>query len=231
MAKILFGVGIADARNKLGGHVFSRNRNGGYVRMKVSPSQPRSASVLNVRANFTDVTKAWGGSLTDAERAAWNSLAASNPVPDQFGNPQTLTGAQIYMKVNRNLFTVGQARLDTAPSNLSATSLTSLSGAAAAAAATFTLTFTPTPLGADDYLVFYLTPQLSAGRTYFTPYLKIVYADSSGAATSPHDIKAAYVAKFGALLEGAKIGVIGFTINGTNGGASSPASALVTVAT
>lgn len=225
MAKILFGVGVADARNKLGGHVFSKNRNGAYIRQKVSPTQPRTPTQLSIRSAFTAISKAWGAVLDDAARAAWAGLAATNPVPDQFGNPQILTGAQMYMKVNRNRHTIGVARLDVAPPNQGVGGFTALSMVATAAAHTIILTFAPTPTGANDHPVTFATPGMSAGRTFVTPFLKLIDAQAAGAVATGLDVGPQWEAIFGPLAVGQKITVNLFNIRSTNGAASSPASA------
>lgn len=230
MAKILFGAGVADARNALGGHVFTKNRNGAILRMKVSPTQPRTAAQLNVRANFGNSSAAWGGALTDAQRAAWTALAATVTIPDQYGNPQVPTGAQYYQRVNRNLFTIGQARLDVAPGGTAVESLVTLGGAAAAGAATFTVTFTPTPLAGTSHIVINLTPNISPGKSFLTPFLRLIFADAAPASASPHNIHAAFVARFGPLIAAQKIGIVAYIIDDATGASSAPASAAIIVA-
>jgi hypothetical protein len=222
MAKILFGVGVADARNKLGGHVFSKNRNGAYVRQKVSPSQPRTPAQLVVRASFGQFAAAWGAILTEAQRAAWTALASTNPVPDQFGNPQVLTGLQFYQRVNRNLFTIGQPRVDAAPGGTGVESLATASMVATGGAGTIAFTFTPTPLGASTHLVVALTPPISPGKNFVTAFLKLVEKDTAGALTSPQALGAKYIAIFGAMVVGQKIGASAFTIDDVTGAASAP---------
>jgi hypothetical protein len=52
MAKIKFGMMMTDARGKLGGHVFSKNRSGAYVRTKVTPVNGQTTAQTGVRAIF-----------------------------------------------------------------------------------------------------------------------------------------------------------------------------------
>lgn len=224
MSKIMFGAGVADARNALGGHVFSKNRNGAYLRMKVSPSQPRSATVLMVRANFGNIAAAWGGALTDPQRAAWTALAATVSIPDQFGNPQVPTGLQYYMRVNRNLFTIGQPRLDVAPGGTAVESLVSLALTATFTGTVLSLAFTPTPLGASSHLVVTMTPEISPGKSFFTPFLKQIFADPAPATASPKVLLTPWSAKFGALIAGQKIGVSAYIIDDVTGASSAPAA-------
>lgn len=224
MAKILFGVGVSDARAKLGGHVFSKNRNGAYLRMKVSPTQPRTTNQLNVRSLFGQFSQAWGQILSDAQRSGWKALASSNPTPDRFGNPQILTGLQFYQRVNRNLSTIGVARLDTAPAGTTVESLISVTLTATFTGSVLHLNFTPTPLGPTSHLVIFATHCVSPGRSFLTPFLKLSAADVAPASASPFDFFGPWTAIYGALQPGQAIGVSAFVIDDVTGAASAPAT-------
>jgi hypothetical protein len=231
MAKILFGAGVADARNSLGGSTFTKNRFGAVLRQKVSPAQPRTPAQNKVRAAFSAFSKAWGSNLTAAQRAAWTALATAYPQPDKFGNPQVLTGLQMYQKVNRNLYTIGQPRQDTAPGTLAVTALTSAAlTATSGGTPVLSLAFTPTPLPANHHLVVFMTPELSPGKTFVTSFLKLVFADTAAASASPHNLLAAWSAIFGALISGSQIVVQAFAINDLTGAAAQAtgASAITT---
>jgi hypothetical protein len=52
MAKINFGQTVNDARGKLGGTVFSKNKSGAYTRRKVTPANPRTVAQSRVRNFF-----------------------------------------------------------------------------------------------------------------------------------------------------------------------------------
>lgn len=229
MAKLLFGIGVADARNKLGGHVFSKNRNGAYVRQKVSPSQPRTPAQLTIRSQFGSNSNAWGMILTDAQRAGWIALASSNPTPDQFGNPQVLTGLQMYQRINRNLHTIGVARLDDAPVDQHVDGLTGTTLTATFTGNVLTLAFTATPLDAAMHIVIFATPPVSPGKSFFTPLLKLVYADLNDMSTSPVNIYTDWSTIFGPLQPTQKIGASAFIINDTNGAASTPSGTSATI--
>jgi len=55
VAKIQFGNIVADARNSVGGVVYSRNTWGAYIRQKVSPVQPRTPRQNEMRANLAEL--------------------------------------------------------------------------------------------------------------------------------------------------------------------------------
>jgi hypothetical protein len=106
---------ISDARNKLGGDVFARNRAGLYVRVKVKPKNPKTTSQQANRANFATYTKAFR-SLTAAQILGWNTLASSSTLTDTLGNSYAPSGLQLYISCNRNLHLIGQSPISNAPS-------------------------------------------------------------------------------------------------------------------
>lgn len=134
MAKVKYGAMVTDARGSIDGVVYSKNRYGGYVRVKVSPTQPRTESQTLVRTSFGGNSKDYSTLLTDAQRTSWANFAASFPRTDVFGNSQILSGLAMYQSINRILAQVGVAALLDPPVDLSVTALTSvvLSGSAAA---------------------------------------------------------------------------------------------------
>ena len=54
--KIKFGAIVVDGRNKIGGHVMSKNRAGAYMRTKVSPVNPRSLDQMSVRSRLSAIS-------------------------------------------------------------------------------------------------------------------------------------------------------------------------------
>jgi hypothetical protein len=206
MAKIVFSAVVGDARKKIGGTVFTKGRSGAVVRRKVSPIQPRSSLQRNVRASFTALSKLWGGAtMDDTKRAGWNALASNYPQKDKFGASHTLTGLQMFQKLNRVLATIGAASILTPPASLSAEFPGAITGTASAPS---TLTVSPTtpPTAADTAMVF-AGAQVSPGRlavgNRYRFLQKFVLAD-----TPPWDIHAAYTAKFGALIATKKVPIL-----------------------
>lgn len=114
MAKVKFGAMMVDARGKLGGQVFSKNRGGAYIRTKVTPSNPNSLSQSGVRSIFGSISSGWS-SLTDQERASWNNAVDDYKQTDVFGDLKTPSGKALYQRLNQNLLLSGQAQLDQAP--------------------------------------------------------------------------------------------------------------------
>lgn len=220
MAKILLGATIGDARGSAGAIVYSRNSFGAYIRQKVSPVQPRTDRQTAVRQLFSDLSIRWGSVLDDAKRAAWMSLAAANPVVDVFGNSQTLTGLQLFQRVNRNMQEIDLPIMDTAPADQSVLPLTAVSVTSSFADQTLDVVFTPAPQDANHGMLVFATPPLSPGKAYYKPLLRKISMASGGLA-SPWARGAAYVAKFGAIPLGQRIGLKMFAVCNLNGAASS----------
>lgn len=103
MAKIKWsGIGIVDGRGKINGTVLSKNRGGAYARVKVTPSNPRSAAQMFVRSNLAFLAQKWK-TLTQAERDTWSANVANYTRTDIFGDIKTPTGYNLFMRINTAL--------------------------------------------------------------------------------------------------------------------------------
>ena len=118
-------LGVGQLSGQAGNSVASRNRNGAYIRIRVTPVNPRSSLQSAVRSSFAGFATNWKG-LTDAQRLSWKSLGAVMTRTDSLGAVYTLTGLQAYIAVNRNLATVGGTALTTAPTFTPPLALSSL---------------------------------------------------------------------------------------------------------
>lgn len=203
--KVLWGSLAVDGSGKLGGHVYAKNRGGNYVRTKSTPINPQTASQSDVRTSFTSISQAWRA-LTAAQQVAWNTAVANFKTTDVFGSLRTPSGSNLFMRLNRNLHTIAVAVISDPPAPSTTLSPTTITPAAAAGAATFTVAFTPTPIPAGYKMVIRATAQQSPGKTFLKNAYRVVQVVAA-AGTSPTNFEAAYVAKFGALVAGNKIGV------------------------
>ena len=228
MAKVLFGAVATDARNKIAGIVYSKNASGSYVRVKVSPTQSATVRRGLVRSRVTNLSKYWSDSLTATQIAAWNSFAKNNPVKDVFGKTLTLSGIQTFIRLNANILNVGGTQIDDPPASLTIEGIVTLTVTATAGTPTLSAAYTATPLGSNLKLNVFATQQLPLGRSFTKSYKRWIFA-SAAAAASPANLLSAYTAKFGALVEGAKIGVFANVVDSTTGAATTPLYNLVTV--
>jgi len=236
MAKILFGPLISDARKKIAGVVFSKAHAGSYVRRKASPVQPRTTYQRSVRANFTANAKAWSGTLTPAERLSFTDLAAATTKKDRLGQSYTMTGAQLYQLISRNLHTIGITALPTAPANLS---VSDLGGLILAEVTTESsplsgpgITVKPVNAPAEgEGLVITATAPVRAGVSFVgkSKYRIIATYGPSSVPSFPLDITAAYETKFGQLKANDTVFLQINNIGSTNGAAGKPYPASITL--
>jgi hypothetical protein len=230
MAKIQFGAVATDARGKIAGIVYSKNKAGGYVRAKVSPSQTESARRTFVRSLFSVNAQNFATGLTIAQVNAWNEFARGHLVTDVFGAAHALSGMQMYQRLNSVIAQAGGTVIEDPPDDLSITALLTMTATVTAGAPdVVSIAFTPTPPEASHKIAVYATKPLGTGRTFAKSDKRFVFM-SAAAAASPAVASAAYLAKFGALTAGLKVGVWMQKINILTGAQTLPLYQLVTVA-
>ena len=193
-AKVKYGEMISDMRGKINGTVHSKNRSGQYMRNKTSPVNPQTTSQSGVRNSFSTFAQGWRA-LTEAQRDAWTSASENFTKTNVFGDNIKLTGANLYMSLNRNIATAAGAAITSPPLPSAVTGLTALSGDPDVSDATIVMTYTPAIPATGTVLIFATAPQ-SAGVSFVKN--KYRFIESIVAAdVSPYDITAAYEAKFG----------------------------------
>lgn len=213
--KIKLGSNIADARGKLNGHVFSKNRYGNYVRNKVTPVNPATAYQTTVRNRLGGLSSLWA-SLTAAQRAAWNAAVSSYGKTNIFGDIVNPSGKTLHQKLNNELLICGIAAISDPPVPAGVDALTSMSAAFAAGAQTATLTYAPA-IAADHSLKIYATPGLSAGVSFVKSEYRLIEVIVA-ADVSPYAFSAAYIARFGAVpAAGLKVFVKVIQVNNVTG--------------
>lgn len=213
--KVKFGAIVTDGRGKIGGHVASKNRGGAYFRTKVTPTNPQTISQSAARNRLTTFAQDWKG-LTEAARLSFNAAVANYAKTDIFGDIKQPSGINLYVKLNSNLAEVGVAPLTAAPLPEAVAAVETLSATAAAGTPAFSVVFTPTPVPADTAFIVRATGQTSPGKNFLkNQYRNVSVVDAAG--TSPKNLLAEYVAKFGTLVAGQKIGVEVIPVNKVTG--------------
>lgn len=218
--KVKFGAIVVDGRNKIGGHVLSKNRAGSYMRTKVTPVNPQTVAQSDVRSALTYLSQSWRG-LSESQRAAWNGAVENFKRTDIFGDIKTPSGLNLYNRLNLNLNAGGASYITAPPAPSTTESLTALSAAADVSSTSFDVTFAPSPVPANYKLIIEATPQVSPGKSFLKNAYRILQVENA-AATTPADIYAAYIAKFGTLVAGQKIGVRAKLLNTLTGLTSLP---------
>jgi hypothetical protein len=204
MAKVQFSVAVGDLRNKAGGAVFTKTKFGSMVRRKVSPTQPRSSSQMNVRANFTALSKLWSDPTMANYRDGWIGLAESYPVKDVFGQSQKLTGHQMFVRLNRALATLSISPILIPPASLSVGYPGVITPTHDGPPVTFLKVDAATDNTAAEGWVLSATAGISAGRSSAGARFRIIAAHTD-LFTGAVDIYGEYLAKFGAPITGRQI--------------------------
>lgn len=193
MAKAKFGMIVTDMRNKLGGHVFSKNRSGAIVRTKVTPANPQSIAQMGARSRLAGFSSAWAG-LSSDDREAWNNEVSNYQKTDVFGDLKKPSGKNLYTALNINLANIGGVALDVPPVKHEVPS-PDVTGVVIDLSST-TITLTGLTEQTDYTVVILSTGSISAGITYTRGKFRQV-ATTDGATGYALTLWTAYVSKFG----------------------------------
>ena len=195
--KIKFGAFVVEGRGKSGGSVFSRNGSSNYVRNKTTPLNPRSEKQVEARNRLITQSQAWRG-LTAAQIAAWNAATEDFKKTNIFGDQFNLSGFALYNSLNSNLDLTGTAPISDPPAPIAIVGIKTVVLSVVNGVAAVTITFTETPVPASVAYLIYMTPGISAGRSFVKSEFRFIgIIDAAGA--SPHDALADYQATFGAV--------------------------------
>jgi len=203
------GSGLVGLSGKIQGTVFLSNN---VVRVWRKPNNVRNAATQFVRGIFSGTSTAWK-TLTASEISSWITAAPLYFSKKVFATAYALKGNTLFQRVNNTLTSLGLANITTAPGIATpGFVITSAVAAAAAGAATFGVTITEfsgqVVLPAHSYIKVYATRQVDIGRSSFgLSQYRLIGAFDPTASTNPLDIEADYVAKFGALVAGQRIGI------------------------
>lgn len=203
MAKIKFGMMMTDARGKLGGQVFSKNRAGAYVRTKVTPVNGRTIDQMFNRNILGSLSAGWND-LTQAQINAWNGAVSDWQKTDVFGDLKKPTGKNLYTSLNKNLLQSGQVAINLPPDKMEIPIISATAVVVDETAETITFTGLST-VPSDVVLQVRATEALPTGVNYIKNRLRVIDNIASGSIT-PADVYTAYEAKFGTIVAGQKIG-------------------------
>lgn len=213
--KVQFGNIASDARGKIGGTTYSKNRSGAYAKRKTSPTNRNTTAQSVVRTNFTGLTKAWGSVLSGAQQTEWNNFATLWPRTDVFGNSVKISGQNMFISLGQRALQIGLPYLLDPPADLSVIPIpidpTSLEVNPA------TIQFAQNGAAADATQLFYIfaTPPLPPGRQPKSSDFRFIASQAGAVAPYPAEVSmtAAYIAVFGAPSTGSRVGFAVGTIN------------------
>lgn len=203
MAKVKFGMFMTDARGKVGGQVFSKNRSGSYVRTKVTPSNPRTSAQSLVRQSLGAISASWSG-LTDAQINGWNGAVQNWASTNIFGDSANPSGKSLFVKLNLNLVNTQQAQVLEVPAKQDMPAL----GAPIATIDTTlgTISFTGLTAPAGFRMIISATPPQSRGTRFYKGKFRQIQVVASGSMV-PATLYQAYEDRFGLILNDANIGI------------------------
>lgn len=205
--KIKFGAIVTDGRKKLGGHVFSKNRYGNYVRTNGIPTNPQTVFQQEQRARLSIFSEGWSG-LTEAQRRGWNDAVDNFKRTDVFGDLKKPTGKNLYTRLNMELDLVGETPISVAPEQVDVGGISRISGSLSLAGE-FALqgSVFGGALSEGYSLVVVATPPVTAGTNYVKNKFRVISAGDFGADELPSsiDFKQAYDQRFGLPVVGQKI--------------------------
>lgn len=195
--KTKFGAIVVDGRNKIGGHVASKNRAGSYFRTKVTPINPSTSYQVNARNRLAGVSSSWRG-LSASQIKSWNAAVSVFARTDIFGDLRNPSGFNLHQMLNNNILNIGESVITTPPLPVAVDAFSSFYFTALTAGSLVTCYFTPA-VGADHKVLVFATPNLSPGISFAkSEYRQIAVWPASQ--DSPVDLKTPYTNKFGLFL-------------------------------
>lgn len=196
MASIKFGNIVVDMRGKISGNVYSKNKGGAYSRVRVIPTNPKSAAQATVRGFLTQLSQAWRG-LGAAAIHGWNQAVVNFQKKNRLADMHVINGNALYVSLNKNLLDVGLAAIDTPPSVVEVSPLVVSSAVADQSANTLIITLDAVVPALTSVKVF-ASPAVSPGVNSIGSKLRQIGSAGSGDAAAL-DMTAEYNAVFGVV--------------------------------
>jgi len=114
MASVKYSGIITELKGTIGGVTFQKCGRSLSVRSNPRHKKASTQSAQNSRNQFCSVASFWRG-LSNAQRIAYSAVASSYPTVDKWGVPTILSGYQLFIYLNRFLYSIGFPMLATAP--------------------------------------------------------------------------------------------------------------------
>lgn len=209
---IKWGSIVVNGRGKLGGHVFSKNRGGNYVRTNQTPTNPRTVFQQSGRGVFTQLTQNWS-SISDAERTSWNNAVENFTKTDVFGDQRKLSGKSLYVSLNKERLLMGDTIINTAPTPQDIFVPDFLGIQWDRGGQNITVQINLVGGGQNfDRVVLTATPVVSDGTTFIAN--KLVVLETGTDIANAGDLYQTYIERFGEPALGNKVFFGVYTING-----------------
>lgn len=200
MAKIMHGSLAGAVSGAEGNVVYSHNRYGAYIRARVIPTKRQTQWTNLARGILGAASKAFGG-LTEVNRQAWETWAASNPITDRLGQKQVMDPHAAYVTINSRILRCGGTMVSAppivAPPSLPAGLAVTMDTGAGAMA----VTWTGGALSASEVLWLEAATTCNPGVRYFGNLMKLITV-SAVSQSSPYDYQSDLEGRFGAVATG-----------------------------
>lgn len=207
--RIKFGSIVVDGRNKLGGHVYSKNRGGNYVRTNIVPTNPRSEGQMQARGRFAVASAGWKG-LNDVQRLAWQQFSEATPYQDLFGDSKILSPNAAYVRSRVNGITAGLASLPTPVEVSEGFVNDEFKLEAIASGQLLAVDFVVADLSdfGNGKLLVYATPNFPPSQKYAGNKFRVIgNYDASDVVSNTLTLSSDYASRFGALVPGMRVAV------------------------
>lgn len=187
----LFQAFLGEMSGKLNGSVYARNRGGTYVRKWAKPTNPNTPLQQTIRAAMSALVTSWMGTLTDAQRAGWDTYAANVPMLNRLGQEIYLTGQNHYIRSNAPRLQAGVAVVDDAPTTFNLGTLNPISLNVTIAGGGFMVGYDDTQTWCDtddSYLIIQQSKEMAATREFFKApftFASTIDGDAASPPTSP----------------------------------------------
>lgn len=181
---------IASGSGSIGGLTLFRSRSGLTLRARAVPVDPGSTFQQRARTDFGNASTRWA-TLTDLQRAAWETYALAVPITNRLGDPINLSGQMMYVRCNGARLAAGFAFVDDGPVVFSQDSLGAVNVGGKVAGSLLTVAFDDTDEWVDEDdagLIVYSSRQMSPTINYHRgPYRLAgsVDGDSTTPPTTP----------------------------------------------
>lgn len=193
---------MTDARGKLGGQVFSKNRGGAYVRTKVTPTNARTVAQQASRSILGVLSIGWNA-LTPTAVKAWNEAVNDWKSTDVFGDLKTPSGKNLYIQLNKNLIQSNQVALALPPGKVEVPVFTGTAVDVDIDGIEITIQgLSSVPV--DTVLQVWATPALPNGVSYVKNRLRVIGYMPAGAIDTLLLFND-YEAKFGTIVDDQRI--------------------------
>lgn len=183
---------------KQGGIVWSHGPSGPYVRNRAIPTNPNTSRQTAVRNAVRAIAIAWSNTLSQAQRDAWDTYAATVNWTNRLGQSITLKGIAHYIRSNTPRVQNGIARIDAAPAPDTGLATAELALVATASEATQDITIDGDALaawvGEADAWQFYFQglPQSPGTKFFGSPYRQLRAVPGAGPPPFPQVIPAVF---------------------------------------